>query len=1551
MKGIGVSDLLIHNINKYYQDYWGITKRLSSALKLNSSADDPAYMARLASEKANEHGILTSIQNISEGISMIQTMDGSLQDIQDAIVRIRDLAVRAANDAVLRDDCHDRTRLNNEAQALIDEVDRQARESLFQGKKLLQGDYLENIESTAGTDNVVIADTPEPVSWVDNDTIAATLEVEEDPVGTIPPVRPGNTGDTTYRIFTQDIETDPANPGYNGAKNSPVQLTDDPSAISDPDVDGYYDNGSNVNDPQPNDFTYPANDADTDLPAADGWPLLVDNDDTDATETGTALDTLNADLDIPTTTSYVKDESLVTWANAVTRTFTEGTVDTVSVDVDNTIGTYKLQLHDRDPLSATFDQWVTVYTGAGAGPETHDLGADYIADGVRVVVDDDVQDITGLVTIAAGTNEIYNDVEFSAEAVSTPPETYRIDIGPGPAQDINTIELQAPAGVNYELYADDGSGPTSVLTSTGTGAIQTHTGLSLTNPTTFYVELLDGTGAVSNFDAYLDETKGLGAAAAIGPPYTTKYTVTGAGQDINEIEVQVTGGVNYTIYYDDGSGPTSLLSSIGTGAVQTHNFADLTNPTAFYVELDAAGAVSNFQATLVTNAALGAAADSGPVDHIFIPLGPADEVDVETSNNHRVYADGALVGSGAGGVLQNYAFAPAAVITVEMDDPAGTVTQFDAYNGGFGLVSGQSTVDRGVTYTLGGAADHLEIQVNAGVGYEVFVDGASQGYKANAGGALETFDFAQVAAGTTVEVVVDRGYDASTEIASILAEDIEDQTTSSGSGAHVFQYNVTPADKDVTHVDLDLAAGLDYKIYDDTYPAGPITSGTSAAGVEEIDLGGSYNTNYLVLELDLGYDTSSVNSIAAREVTRPGTGAPAASNRFYKYDIDNNPQRVNHIDLDINAGIDYTIYDDSGGTIRSATSVGAESFDFAAVSTDYIMVELELGATTADINSLSATSEISLGAASDSFADIDAANSNVAVYSFNIPAPPDNAYTEFDELEFTVKDTHDYTFQYSNDGGTTWTTLLTGTGDGNPVTWQVENDPGQADEVQADSVRIVLNSGNDTQSGEATLTRVTNRMDRDGDGWPDSIEDFNGADPDNIADIPFSAAGATGGPDDDGDGFVDYPTYFDTAEVDFTASTNPFGFDWTDGSGNRLDVDGGQYQLVSGTITDVPANEVPSNIDTDGDTLPDPLDPFDTKPEFATWLDGEGAYKGAGLLFISNRATPDQAAQKDLYVYQGGTYTRVTTSGTAEDPAFSQDGTSGAWVDGGNINTFFLSSNCGSTSVNWQPVITTGDAEAPTWSPDNSKVAFVRGGNIFVATVPDGTETDLQITGDNPDWSPDGDNLVYSKGGQLYAYNFVTEQEYDLGLAGDNPVWSPDMTKIAYKSGNTARVTDLTIEYRKQPLQVGSTNTGPDSIDFSFPDARASKIGLTSINIVTQEGAEAGIASADSAIEQVSDFRAEVGTVYNTLMHTLNDLSTYRINLAASRSLIEDADMAMEYTDMVRVKILSEGANAAAIHGSRNLENHVKEVINRNVQDQSLKARRTPVSAAHAALR
>jgi flagellin len=111
-------------------------QRLSSGLRINGAKDDAAGLAISDRMTAQIRGLNQAARNANDGISLAQTAEGALQESTNLLQRMRELAVQSANDTNSETD---RTSLNEEVQQLKSELDRIAKTTEFNGKKLIDG--------------------------------------------------------------------------------------------------------------------------------------------------------------------------------------------------------------------------------------------------------------------------------------------------------------------------------------------------------------------------------------------------------------------------------------------------------------------------------------------------------------------------------------------------------------------------------------------------------------------------------------------------------------------------------------------------------------------------------------------------------------------------------------------------------------------------------------------------------------------------------------------------------------------------------------------------------------------------------------------------------------------------------------------------------------------------------------------------------------------------------------------------------------------------------------------------------------------------------------------------------------------------------------------------------------------------------------------------------------------------------------------------------------------------------------------------------------------
>ncbi|WP_022793400.1 flagellin [Marinococcus halotolerans] len=116
-------------------------EKLSSGLRINRAGDDAAGLAISEKMRGQIRGLEQANRNAQDGVSMIQTAEGALNETHSILQRMRELSVQASNDSNTADD---RAELQKEVTQLIEEVDRIGNNTEFNTKNLLDGSLSEN---------------------------------------------------------------------------------------------------------------------------------------------------------------------------------------------------------------------------------------------------------------------------------------------------------------------------------------------------------------------------------------------------------------------------------------------------------------------------------------------------------------------------------------------------------------------------------------------------------------------------------------------------------------------------------------------------------------------------------------------------------------------------------------------------------------------------------------------------------------------------------------------------------------------------------------------------------------------------------------------------------------------------------------------------------------------------------------------------------------------------------------------------------------------------------------------------------------------------------------------------------------------------------------------------------------------------------------------------------------------------------------------------------------------------------------------------------------
>lgn len=151
-------------------------RRLATGLRITGAADDAAGLAISERLRAQIRSIDQAKRNAADGISLVQTGEGALNEVGGILLRLRELAVQSANGTV---SSQDRATLDEEFRSLVAEVDRIGRSTEFNGIKLLDGSnttvlFQIGIGITNGIDTLAATLTPVLATGLGLDVLGVT---------------------------------------------------------------------------------------------------------------------------------------------------------------------------------------------------------------------------------------------------------------------------------------------------------------------------------------------------------------------------------------------------------------------------------------------------------------------------------------------------------------------------------------------------------------------------------------------------------------------------------------------------------------------------------------------------------------------------------------------------------------------------------------------------------------------------------------------------------------------------------------------------------------------------------------------------------------------------------------------------------------------------------------------------------------------------------------------------------------------------------------------------------------------------------------------------------------------------------------------------------------------------------------------------------------------------------------------------------------------------------------------------------------------------------
>ncbi|MBK23759.1 MAG: flagellin FliC [Halobacteriovorax sp.] len=143
-----------NSLQKVKRDEFKTLQKLSSGSRINSASDDAAGLAISEKLRSQIRSGNQAQRNANDGISLVQTAEGGMNEVSNLLIRLRELSIQSASDTVGADE---RKFSDLEAQELATEIDRIAKSTEFNGRKLLSGEGGQ-VDLQVGIGNDEVAD-------------------------------------------------------------------------------------------------------------------------------------------------------------------------------------------------------------------------------------------------------------------------------------------------------------------------------------------------------------------------------------------------------------------------------------------------------------------------------------------------------------------------------------------------------------------------------------------------------------------------------------------------------------------------------------------------------------------------------------------------------------------------------------------------------------------------------------------------------------------------------------------------------------------------------------------------------------------------------------------------------------------------------------------------------------------------------------------------------------------------------------------------------------------------------------------------------------------------------------------------------------------------------------------------------------------------------------------------------------------------------------------------------------------------------------------------
>ncbi len=206
----------------------------------------------------------------------------------------------------------------------------------------------------------------------------------------------------------------------------------------------------------------------------------------------------------------------------------------------------------------------------------------------------------------------------------------------------------------------------------------------------------------------------------------------------------------------------------------------------------------------------------------------------------------------------------------------------------------------------------------------------------------------------------------------------------------------------------------------------------------------------------------------------------------------------------------------------------------------------------------------------------------------------------------------------------------------------------------------------------------------------------------------------------------------------------------------------------------------------------------------------------------------------------------------------------------------------------------------------------------------------------------DGVSIIQTAEGAANEVVDILQRMRELAVQSSSETLDDDerdyiQTEFEQLSGEIGRIAEVT-EFNGINLsnasstldvQVGINSSANDTIIISLGDLQTSTLGVdtTGVNLSTSAGAQAALATIDTALDSVNSYRSTLGAVQNRLDSAINNATVNTEALSGAQSQIQDTDFATETSNMTRLQIMQQ-AGVASLAQAKNINQSVISLLN-----------------------